>query len=626
MIGMILGHKYRVTELLGTGGMSHVYKAYNLATRRTVAIKVLKEEFRDNAEFLRRFEREARAVLHLTHENIVRAYGVGDVDGIPYIVLEYVDGRTLKDLIADNGAMPPRIAIGIVTQVLDALDAAHSAGIIHRDVKPQNVIVTKSGKAKLTDFGIARNLDASTRTFAGSTVLGSVHYLSPEQAMGKPVTETSDIYSTGVMLYEMLVGDVPFNSDNTVSVALMHINDEAVPPMQLNPKIPPALNDIAMRAMNKNSELRYQSAKAMQRHLMRALKDPSGDFARAGAPENAAAGRGKSGAKRVQIHGTFKIGIAVAAVIIALIGLFFGLRVSYKKHQLATELVPALTGRSVEEARQKAENFDFEFEIQEYEASDTVPYGYVITQSPAAGVKAMSGTAIQVIVSIGPDALIMPDLTGMTLDEATAELSACGLLAGTVDYHVSDTAIGYVCGQSILPGAEVQRGARVDVSISASSESEVSMPALTELDLGKALSLLSGDAFNTIFVRYDSDSTETFRTVIDQSPAAGANATTDTAIYLTVSGTYAGGYAADVAYNVDIENSGTVVMAVMADAENGVSYYHIVYEATLEKGDRIPVSFTAYSDSEGARELILYIAGRVWKRQDVSFLKREANG
>ena len=223
--GTIVGHRYRIVKLIGTGGMAHVYLAENLATHKVVAIKVLKDEFRDDAEFLRRFEREAKAVLHLSHDNIVRAFEVGEMGDLPYIVLEYVDGRTLKDILDENGPMPPRIAVALVVQVLDALGAAHASGIIHRDVKPQNVIVMQSGKVKLMDFGIARDLNANTVTFSGATVLGSVHYLSPEQAKGQPVAEGSDLYSAGIMLYEMLTGRLPFNGENSVSIALKHINE-----------------------------------------------------------------------------------------------------------------------------------------------------------------------------------------------------------------------------------------------------------------------------------------------------------------------------------------------------------------------------------------------------------------
>jgi serine/threonine-protein kinase len=185
--GTIVGHRYRIIDLIGSGGMAQVYRAMNLASRKIVAIKVLKDEFRNDAEFLRRFEREARAVLHLSHENIVRAFDVGEAEGLPYIVLEYIDGRTLKEILDENGPMPPRIAVALVVQVLDALNAAHNAGIIHRDVKPQNVIVMQSGKVKLMDFGIAREVDANTVTFTGSTVLGSVHYLSPSRRKASPL-------------------------------------------------------------------------------------------------------------------------------------------------------------------------------------------------------------------------------------------------------------------------------------------------------------------------------------------------------------------------------------------------------------------------------------------------------
>ena len=209
MIGTILDRKYRIVELIGTGGMAQVYKAINMSNRRFVAVKMLKDEYKNDAEFLRRFHREASAILNLSHENIVRAYGVGTYNDLPYLVMEYVEGHTLKSLIEKNGALPVRTAIGITCQILDALSAAHAHGIIHRDVKPQNVIVTDKGRVKLADFGIAREVKATTVTFSGQKVLGSVHYISPEQAKGTIAHEESDLYSAGVCLYEMLTGSVP---------------------------------------------------------------------------------------------------------------------------------------------------------------------------------------------------------------------------------------------------------------------------------------------------------------------------------------------------------------------------------------------------------------------------------
>ena len=278
MIGTILDHKYRITELIGSGGMAQVYKAINMSNRRIVAVKMLKDEFKDDAEFLRRFTREANAVLALSHENIVRAYGAGTHNGLPYLVMEYVEGHTLKDLIEKNGALPVRTAIGITCQILDALSAAHSHGIIHRDVKPQNVIVTDKGRVKLADFGIAREARASTVTFSGQKVLGSVHYISPEQAKGSLATEQSDLYSVGVCLYEMLTGTVPFESDSTVSVALMHLQEKPVPPIELVPDLPKSLNDIVLKDLEKDPENRYHTAREMRSDLVRSLSDPNGTF------------------------------------------------------------------------------------------------------------------------------------------------------------------------------------------------------------------------------------------------------------------------------------------------------------------------------------------------------------
>ena len=280
MIGVILDRKYRILEEIGSGGMAKVYKAINMTNRRIVAIKMLKSEFRDDTEFLRRFSREAGTVMKLSHENIVRAYEVGSYDGLPYIVMEYVEGHTLKELIDTNGPFPVRTAIGITCQILDALSHAHEFGIIHRDVKPQNVIVTDRGKAKLTDFGIAREANATTSTFSGKKVLGSVHYISPEQAKNAVATAESDLYSVGITLYEMLTGTVPFTSDSTVTIALMHIQDKPIPPKTLNPNIPNALNDIVMRALEKDASSRYESARAMRADLVRSIGNPNGTFAR----------------------------------------------------------------------------------------------------------------------------------------------------------------------------------------------------------------------------------------------------------------------------------------------------------------------------------------------------------
>ena len=615
--GTIIGHRYRIIDIIGTGGMAHVYRAVNLSSRKVVAIKVLKDEYRNDAEFLRRFEREARAVLHLSHENIVRAFDVGETDGLPYIVLEYVDGRTLKDIIDENGPMPSRIAVALVVQVLDALDAAHAAGIIHRDVKPQNVIVMQSGKVKLMDFGIAREVDANTVTFAGSTVLGSVHYLSPEQAKGLPVSEGSDLYSAGIMLYEMLTGRVPFDGDTSVTIALKHISDIPVPPMELSGKVSPALNDVILRALNKDVNRRYGAANEMSSHLRRALKEPTGDFARyIPAPKPQAQ---KKPPQKKKAHGALKIGLTVGILILALVGVFFVLRDVYQTESDEFELVPTLVDRSVEESKLRAANFGFTFEIQDYENSDTVNSGDVIMQTPEGGTKSKRGTTIYGIVSLGPAAPKVPNLIGFSPDEARHSLEEMGLVLGSVSYRISETAIGYVCDQSLPPDTETTNGQVIDIVISASSETTFDMPFAMDLPLNLILDQLRLASFNNIFVRYaDSDIVED-GVVYLQDPLPGTQVLPEMPVTLTVCGKPEYAYASDIAFNLDIESSGTKVMAAVLETYNGLGYYRILFEATLEKGEKVPISFTATSDIEGTREVVLFSDGAIVKQQDFAF-------
>ncbi len=616
--GTIIGHRYRIIDLIGTGGMAHVYRAVNLSSRKVVAIKVLKDEYRNDAEFLRRFEREARAVLHLSHENIVRAFDVGETEGLPYIVLEFVDGRTLKDIIDENGPMPSRIAVALVVQVLDALDAAHAAGIIHRDVKPQNVIVMQSGKVKLMDFGIAREVDANTVTFAGSTVLGSVHYLSPEQAKGLPVTEGSDLYSAGIMLYEMLTGRVPFDGDNSVSIALKHISDAPVPPIELSNKVSPALNDVILRALNKDVNRRYSAANEMSAHLRRALKDPTGDFARF-IPTQKTQPQKKQPAQKKTTHGTLKIGLTVGILIAALVGVFVVLRDVYQTESSDFEMVPTLVDRSVEESKLRAANFGFTFEIQDYENSDTVASGDVILQTPEGGTKAKRGSTISGIVSLGPAAPKVPNLIGLSPDEARHTLEETGLVLGNVSYRISEAAIGYVCEQSLPPDTETTNGQVIDIVISASSETTFDMPHAMDLPLNLILDQLKLASFNNIFVRYAESNIVEDGVVYLQDPLPGTQVLPEMPVTLTVCGKPDYTFISDIAFNLTVESSGTKVMVAVQETYNGLAYYRILYEATLEKGDKVPVSFTATSETEGTQEVVLFSDGAVVKRQDFAF-------
>jgi len=278
MIDTIFDGSYQIKEKIGSGGMADVYKAWDIQKQIYVALKILKNEYTENAEFVRRFKREATAMYNISHKNIVHIYEMGIYEGMYYIAMEYIEGITLKNIIKKHGALPIDVCIYVTEQICDALAYAHGLGIVHRDIKPQNIIVIDDWTVKIVDFGIARDVSASTMTFMGTNVMGSVHYISPEQARGEVVDQKSDIYSLGIVLYEMLTGVLPFEGDTTVSVALKHINEEMRKPSDIDPMLPESLSRIVMKAVQKRPECRYESALLMKEDLERAIDEPDGEY------------------------------------------------------------------------------------------------------------------------------------------------------------------------------------------------------------------------------------------------------------------------------------------------------------------------------------------------------------
>ena len=275
--GKLLGGRYEIIEKIGTGGMATVYKAKCLVLKRFVAVKVLRDEFTTDEEFIKRFNVEAQAVASLTHPNIVSVYDVGHEGNLYYIVMELVKGKTLKEIIVEDGALGWKWSVKIAMQIASALETAHRNNIVHRDIKPHNIIITEDGVAKVTDFGIAKAVSNSTITAFGTTI-GSVHYFSPEHARGGFTDARSDLYSLGVVMYEMVTGRVPFDSDTPVSVALKHMQEEPIEPIKIKSELPQSVNDIIMKAMRKDANERYQSATEMIKDLELALKHPEEQF------------------------------------------------------------------------------------------------------------------------------------------------------------------------------------------------------------------------------------------------------------------------------------------------------------------------------------------------------------
>lgn len=617
MIGTLLGSRYLVENLIGSGGMANVYKAYDQQENRTVAIKMLKDEHRNDAEFVRRFAREAQAVLTLSHPNIVESYDVGEDEttGATYIVMEYMEGGTLKDLIQQKGALPPKVAVSIACQVLDALEHAHEWGIIHRDVKPQNVMITPKGKAKLADFGIARDAAATTRTFAGTNVIGSVHYISPEQARGDMVTAESDIYSCAVMLYEMLTGQVPFAGDNSVAIALKHLQEEIIPPIEVNPRLPRALSDVVVKGTAKTPALRYSSAAAMRADLLRALREPHGKFARIN----------RMITERERKRSGPSLG-SIALAVVVVLGLFGSAFLIVQSVRDRGEegvrefIVPTLTGKPLEEARELATLRGFQVAVGDYLVNDEYPEGQVITQAPAKGVSGKEGDVITVVVSSGSGVALAPPLVGKTLQEALLLLAEEDLELGQTQYVFSDLPEGQIIRQEPEEGIRMEPGESVNIWISGTETPDVEMPTFTGMSPSLAIEAAQMNGFSHIWVRYITPESGMKEDKVQrQNPPSGMSAKPSTLVELWVSRTYLGDYSADIAINLDIEEAEQPVV-VTALLDSGAEA--VLFEQTLGVGKQQPISFTGHLRVLGERTCIVYVGGVEVKRITAAFNPR----
>lgn len=612
----LVSGRYRIKSLIGSGGMANVYKAYDEESQRIVALKVLKDEHRGDMEFVRRFEREAQAVLMLSHENIVRSYDVGEDDGVSYIVLEYVEGKTLKEIIKEEGPLSPKTAVNYACQVLDALSHAHERGIIHRDVKPQNVIITPRGKAKLTDFGIARDAAATTRTFAGTNVIGSVHYISPEQARGDNATAGSDIYSCAIMLYEMLTGSVPFSGDNSVAVALKHLQEEIIPPIQVNSKIPRALSDVVVKAAAKNINMRYFTARQMKADLQRSLREPHGKFARIASP-------------RQEHKKSTSIGIGnIALMVVVVLGLFatmfFIARAMRDDENVSNGeyVVPTLVGKQVSEAETLAKLRGFALEVLEYRGSEEFEEGQIIFQMPIVGTKGNEGDVIQVVVSSDSDYETVPNLVGLSVQDAIAQMQDVDLNLGTIEYGKSSLPDGQIFRQEPVAETDTFAGDVVDIWVSGTPGGNSEMPSLVAkpMLLDEAIAALQEAKFARIWVHPETPVTLcTEDTVLRQSPSANVTVPSAVTVEIWVCRTDLGPYCSDIVFNIDVTDTEKPVIVTAKIAE-GVEM--VLYETTLPVGLQQPVSFTAYLRTGGEYECTVYVGGEEYRRTTARFALR----
>ena len=441
-VGKRLDGRYEIREIIGVGGMAVVYKAFDNQENRIVAIKILKEEFTSNEEFLRRFKNESKAIAMLSHPNIVKVYDVSFGDLIQYIVMEHIEGITLKEFIEREGSLRWKDAVHFTVQILKGLQHAHDKGIVHRDVKPQNIMVLADGTIKVTDFGIARFARSDQRTITDKAI-GSVHYISPEQARGEKTDEKADIYSVGVMLYEMLTGKLPFQADSAVSVAIMQLQRDPQLPTEINGSIPEGLEQITMHAMQKTPERRYQSAGEMLSDLSRFVRDPAITFEYPYFVDNAPtkfvgtvgsdsdyelidgdeAEENQAQEKNNIIPILTGIAISLVAALIVLAVIFVPKLFSDTGAELEC---PDFVNKTIEEIKKNTEyieKFDF---VEEWELNDEYEYGVVFEQSEAAGQKLKKDAKITLYISKGPSTEKVPDVYGKTESAAVSELKSKG--------------------------------------------------------------------------------------------------------------------------------------------------------------------------------------------------------
>ena len=462
LIGRIVSRRFRVEDVIGRGGMAIVYRAFDLKTHQTVALKVLREEYEDDPEYKERFKREAEVCRKLNHPNVVNMIDSGMVGGISYIAMEYVDGQTLKEQISENGKMEQGEAVRCALQILAALSHAHQRGIVHRDMKPQNVMVSRAGAIKLTDFGIAGMADTKTLTSDGN-VMGSVHYFSPEQAKGMKATAASDLYSVGVMLYEMLTGHVPFEGETAVSVAMMHLM-EAPKPIEEEVPLCRALELIVKKSLEKQPHHRYQNADMMIRDLRRALRHPDGEFMRVhkpAPPAHAPGARGAAEKKRRQHAITRAVSLGVALVLMAVIATL-GTKLYTSMFLYAR--MPDLRGLDAATAERMVTSAGLVPKVS-YAYSDTAE-GYVSAQAPSSGESVPKGEAVAITVSRGSDMINVQRLIGMTQDEAAVALKAQGLELGAIAVVPSEQMKGTVVAQDPEAASSAKIGSSVSVTVS----------------------------------------------------------------------------------------------------------------------------------------------------------------
>ncbi|HIX66545.1 MAG TPA: Stk1 family PASTA domain-containing Ser/Thr kinase [Candidatus Anaerostipes excrementavium] len=585
-IGEILGGRYEILKRIGSGGMADVYMAKDQKLNRNVAVKVLKREYVDDEKFLKKFQIEAQAVASLTHPNIVNIYDVGAENGVNYIVMELAGGITLKEYIKKKGYLSPQETVDVSIQIASAISHAHNHHIIHRDIKPQNILISEDGMIKVTDFGIAKAANTNTVT-STATAMGSVHYISPEQAKGRFCDEKSDIYSLGITMYEMITGKVPFDHENGVTIALMHLQNDIVPPSEIKEGIPDSLEKIILKCVMKKPEERYQTAEELIEDLKLVFQDTSGDYVGFAPavddsptimvdqeelqqqleedeiePEEESEEEGENGYlsedddeeegmnSKIQKLIIILAAVVGAIILIAIIsfvvrssGLFRSGDKASTERITTTESVeedtesdkyqvPNVVGMSLSQAKEAiGDNLKIETKSQ---ASSNYRSGLVISQSLESDSEVDKGDTITLIVSSGEEKTTVPNVKGQSQSSATRTLKNAGFKVSVKTSYSSSVDEGDVISQSPSSGSKLAEGSTVTITVSSGSE-RVTVPSLSHYTEAEARQQLRnmGLTLGSVNRKYDDSVEKNY--VISQSISSGTKVAKGTAVGITVS-------------------------------------------------------------------------------------------
>lgn len=537
----ILNDRYRLDECIGSGGMAEVYRAQDMLLDRQVAVKILNDDLARDEKFISRFKREAKAAGKLTHPCIVNVYDVGQADGMNFIVMEFVGGGSLKQVIEAVGVISNKMAIKVAIDVATGLAHAHARGLVHCDVKSQNILVDKDGNAKIADFGVAYIM-ATASTATNDTVMGSVHYMAPEQVRGEPVNAQADIYSLGVVLFEMLAGRVPFMADTPMGVAVKQVND--TPPLirEFNPKVFPMLESIVSKALAKNKEDRYKDAQEMVDELRRAemlIADEEATELKSKVSlsniEDKTETISTKAVKDKVINEKMKKWIyALSIAILMIFGFAIGLFAFYGNFWAGAEVtVPNVVGKSQKNAEQILTDSKLRVKIEE-DMHAVGQIGLVSSQNPEPGMTVKEGRYITIVVNSSKDMGIVPDLMDLSLEQATNRLVGAGLKLGSVKETFSDKVReNSVIGQSPTANSRVQKGTMVDIIISKREVQKIVVPNLVGLSVSGAKDILAGRKLVLGNVS-EIESDQAPGSVLRQSPRTGAEVIENSRVDLVI--------------------------------------------------------------------------------------------